>query len=318
MLGNILGWLVFVALAVLFGWLALRLWRVKNRFLKWAGALISSVISLVLALVSIVMLIGMVKFYTPQKVAIPDINVPLTPENIQRGEHLANSFCTSCHSTTGELPLTGGVDLAKDISIPLGSFVSVNLTPAGPLKDWTDGEIFATLRTGVDPDGRRLINMSYMRARHMSDEDIQAVIAYLRSQPAVVNETQDPPDRVNLLAIFLSGAGMLPPFQPPVTGPITAPPKGPTREYGEYIVSFQDCRDCHGEDLKGGKEGQLAPIGWNLQLVKNWTTEQFTTTMRTGVDPNGYHISENMPWKAIGRMDDVELEAIHTYLASLP
>ena len=318
MLGTILGWLVFVAFAVFFGWLAWRSWRAKNRFLKWAGVLLSALLSLILALVSVVMLIGLVKFYTPYKVAAPDMNVPLTAENIQRGEHLANSFCTSCHSTTGELPLTGGVDLAKDLAIPLGSFISVNLTPAGPLKDWTDGEIFTALRHGVNPDGRRLVSMSYVRARYMSDEDLQAVIAYLRSQPAVANETQDPPDRVNLLALFLNGAGMLPPVQPPVTGAITAPPKAPTREYGEYIVSFQDCRDCHGEDLKGGKEGQLAPMGWNLQLVKNWTAEQFITTMRTGVDPNGYHISANMPWRAIGRMDDVELEAIHAYLASLP
>jgi len=318
MVGNILGWLVFVLLAVLFGWLVLRAWRAKNAILKWAGVVLSGLLTLALSAVSVVILIGLVKFYMPRNVPVPDLSVAMTPENIQRGEHLANSFCTSCHSPTNELPLIGGIDLAKDISIPLGSFVSVNLTPGGPLKDYSDGEIFNVLRNGVNPDGRALVFMSTVRARNMSDEDTQAVIAYLRSQPAIDNPTQDPADQPNLLAAFLSGAGMLPEGQPPVAGVITAPPIGATVEYGEYILSYQDCRDCHGEDLKGGKPGQLAPIGWNLDLVKKWTAEQFITTMRTGLDPNGYQMSDMMPWKAIGRMDDVELEAMYLYLVSLP
>jgi len=76
-------------------------------------------------------LVGMVKTYTPHKVAAPEISVALTPENIQRGEHLANSFCTSCHSLNGKLPLTGGLDLGKDFPINLGTYISSNLTPAG-------------------------------------------------------------------------------------------------------------------------------------------------------------------------------------------
>ncbi len=318
MIANILALIVMVLLVVLFGWLALRARRANKPVLKWAGMVLSGLLGVVLALVTVVALIGMVKAYTPVDVPVPDLSVPLTDENIQRGEHLANSFCTSCHSVNGELPLTGGRDLADDLSIPLGSFVSVNLTPAGPLKDWTDGEIFAALRNGVSRNGRRLVLMSTVRARNMSNEDTQAVIAYLRSQPAVANETPYPPDQINLLGLILLGANMLPQGQPIITGAISAPPKGPTLEYGEYILSFQDCRDCHGEDLKGGVQGQLAPIGWNLELVKNWTLDDFITTMRTGVDPNGYQLSEVMPWKATGRMDDVELEAMYLYLVNLP
>ena len=318
MISSILGWLGIVVFSLLFGWLALRAWRANNKVLKWAGTVLSGLLALILSLASIVILIGMVKWYTPRNVPVPDLSVPLTPENIQRGEHLAISFCATCHSVTGEMPMTGGVDLAKDLSVPLGSFISVNLTPAGPLKDWTDGEIFNALRFGVDRNGQALVNMSQIRARYMSDEDIQAVIAYLRSQPPVDNETQDPPDKLNMLAFFLGGANLLPPEPPSITGVITAPPKGATVEYGEYILSFQDCRVCHGENLKGGVEGQLAPIGWNLELVKNWELEQFIATFRNGVDPNGHELSANMPWKAIGRMDDVELEAMYLYLVSLP
>ena len=93
--------------------------------------------------------------------------------------------------------------------------------------------------------------MSNFRGRNLSDEDLQSLIAYLRNQPAVDNETQNPPDQPSLLGLILLGAGMLPAGQPPITDGIAAPPKGPTVEYGEYILSYQDCRDCHGENLLG-------------------------------------------------------------------
>ena len=94
------------------------------------------------------------------------------------------------------------------------------------MKDWSDGEIMRVLRSGIDPDGRWLLAMSNVNVRHMSDDDIESVIAYLRSQPAVVNETLEPPDQPTFLGAIMMGAGMLPEGEAPVTGSITAPPKG--------------------------------------------------------------------------------------------
>src|SRR5574341_765738 len=315
---NILFWLIMLAVSVLFGWLTWRAWRAKNAIMKWGGVVLSGLLTLIVAALSVVTLMGLVKLYAPRDAPIPDLKVAGTPEQIQRGEHLANAFCVTCHSVSGELPLTGGVDLGKDVPLPLGTFVSVNLTPAGPLKNWSDGEIMHVLRNGIDPDGHWTLMMSNVNVRHMSDEDLQAVIAFLRSQPAVVNETQDPPDQPTLLAAIMLGAGMLPEGQAPITGVITAPPKGSTVEYGQYVLSYQDCRGCHGEDLTGGKKGQLAPVGPNLRVVKGWTQEQFITTLRTGVDPSGHRLSAQMPWKAVGRLDDEELAAAYAYLTSLP
>ena len=315
---NILGWLAFVAIAILFGWLTWRAWKAKRAWVKWPGVILGGLLALIIGLVSVITLIGLVKLYGPPDAPIPDLKVAGTAAQIQRGKYLANSFCTQCHSVTNELPLTGGIDLGKDIPLPLGTFVSVNLTPAGPLKDWSDGEIMRALRNGIDRDGRGLVLMSNVRVRNMSDEDLEAVIAYLRSQPAVVNETQNPPDQVNLLAVFMLGAGLLPEGLPPITGVITAPPKGPTAEYGQYIIGYQDCRDCHGEDLNGGIEGQLAPVGPSLKVAKGWTQEGFVTTLRTGVDPSGHTLSDQMPWKALGRMNDEDLTAMYEYLLTLP
>ncbi len=315
---HIVPWLILVAVSVLFGWLTWRAWRAKNAFLKWGGVVVSGLLTLIIGLVAVVSLIGLVKFYMPRNIPVPDLKVEGTPEQVARGKYLAVSFCTGCHSADNELPLTGGMDLGKDFPVALGSFVSANLTPAGPLKDWSDGEIFRALRNGMDRDGHWLVLMSNVRVRHLSDEDLKALIAYLRSQPAVVNETQTPLDQPNFLAAVMLGAGMLPEGQAPIMGVITAPPKGPTEEYGQYLLSYQDCRDCHGEDLTGGKEGQFAPIGPSLRVVKGWTKEQFVATVRTGVDPGGNALSDQMPWKALARMDDEDLAAMYAFLSNQP
>lgn len=318
MLSNILIWLAFVGVVVVLGWLAFRAWHAKKKMVKWGGVIVSGLLAIVMTLVGVAFLNGMLKAYTPRNAPVPDLKIAGTPAQIERGHHLANSFCASCHSTTNELPLTGGVDLGKDFPMPLGSYVSVNLTSAGPLKDWSDGEIFRAIRNGIDRGGQVLFAMSGARGRHLSDEDIQAVIAYLHSQPSVANDTPLPPDQFNPLALILVGAGVIPEGEPPITEPIAMPPLGPTAEFGKYVLSYQDCVLCHGADLTGGKPGQLAPLGPNLRLVKDWTKEQFITTLRTGVDPSGHALNEQMPWRNIGRMADDELAAVYAYVTQLP
>jgi mono/diheme cytochrome c family protein len=91
-----------------------------------------------------------------------------------------------------------------------------------------------------------------------------------------------------------------------------------TVEYGEYVLSYQDCRKCHGPNLKGGVQGQFSPIGPGLDFVKEWSLDQFISTMRTGLDPAGHKVGAAMPWRAIGKMDDEELAAVYEYLVHLP
>jgi mono/diheme cytochrome c family protein len=170
----------------------------------------------------------------------------------------------------------------------------------------------------VDADGRWLMLMSYTNAGRLSDDDIRAVIAYMRSLPAAGEQTPDPPGRLSLLGLVMLGAGLLPSGKPVITGSITAPPKGATFQFGEYILSYQDCRQCHGPRLTGGVPGQIGPFGPDLNLVRDWKLAEFMTTMRTGIDPNGRELSGQMPWRPIGRMDDEELAAVYEYLTHLP
>jgi mono/diheme cytochrome c family protein len=290
-------------------------WAFQIRLLKWVGAVLGSLLVAAIGAMAVIVFLGWHKLNS-RSAPVPYLTVAGSAEQIERGHAIANAFCGACHSKTGTL--TGGEEFGKQFPIPLGTFVSANLTPAGPLKRWSDGEIFRAIRNSVDRDGHQLFVMSLTNAGRLSDDDIKAVIAYIRSLPADGVVAADPPDQFNLLGLFLLGTGKLPGGKPVITAGISAPPKGPTVQYGEYIMSYQDCRECHGADLTGGVQGQLPPVGPGLSLVKDWKLQDFIATMRTGIDPNGYHLGEQMPWRPIGKMDDEELTAIYTYLTNMP
>lgn len=219
-----------------------------------------------------------------------------------------------CHSINKELPLSGGRDFGEGLGIPIGSLVPYNLTPGGPLKDWTDGEIFRAIREGVDRNNRPLLTMQGIPYRNLSDDDIQSIIAYLRSQEPVDNSAGG--DQPSFLFAIFAGAGLVP-DPGPSRAIVTAPPKAANVEYGRYVASYAGCRDCHGPNFTGGKPG-LTPVGPNLvSITSTWNSDDFIRTLRTGVDPSGHMLSTVMPWKTMGKMDDTELTALLAYIQSL-
>ena len=304
-----------IVIAALLAWFGVRAWRSQNRLLKWAGAGSAFFLAVVASVTIVLTSAGILKL-SARTAATPNLTVARTTSQIQRGQAIANGFCGACHSRTGTL--TGGLDIGKDLSVPVGSFVSSNLTAAGQLAHWSDGEIFRAIRNGVDAKGHWLIMMSYTNAGKLSDGDIQSIIAYIRSLPAAGQATPEPPDQLSPLGLVMLGAGLLPSGKPVLNGAIKAPPKSPSAQYGEYILSYQDCRECHGSKLTGGVQGQLAPIGPGLSLVKDWTLEDFISTLRTGMDPSGHQLGKEMPWQPIGKMDNEELTAMYEYLVGLP
>jgi mono/diheme cytochrome c family protein len=305
-------WLtVLIVLSAVLIHAGMRARRIQRRGPRITSMAMLAALSILAVSASVMAIAGIIKA-TSRSAPVPYLQIVGTPEQIRRGAAIADSFCVACHSQTG--PLTGGMDVGKHLAVPVGSFVSSNLTPAGALAHWTDGEIFRAIRNGVDAQGHWLTIMTYTNVNHLSDADIEALIAYLRSRAAIGAQTPNPPDHFNLLGLMMLGAGLLPSGSPVFTGTVKAPGKSPTAEYGEYILSYQDCRACHGASLTGGVPGQIAPVGPSLQLVKSWKVEQFIATFRTGKDPTGRQLSEVMPWRTIGQMDDDELTAIYEYL----
>jgi cytochrome c553 len=309
---NAISLVILIVTSALLVWAGIRAWRIDNNaLLRWSGVCSAGLLATAASLLSVLTVIGLFRLHA-RCAPVPNLTIAGTPAQIQRGQAIDSSFCSACHSTTGHL--TGDMDIGKDIPIPVGSFVSSNLTPAGQLSRWSNGEIFRAIRNGIDAEGHWLTIMSYTSAGKLSDDDIKALIAYLRTQPAAGTATANPPDQFSLLGIILLGAGMLPRGKPVFTGVITAPPKGPTVEYGEYISWYLDCRECHGASLTGGVPGQLGPIGPSLSIIKEWKPAQFIATMRTGTDPNGHQLSKQMPWGPIGKLDDEDLVALYEFL----
>lgn len=160
---------------------------------------------------------------------------------------------------------------------------------------------------------------------YLSDEDLGALIAYLKNLPPVDNEL--PLTDLGPLGRVMLTLGQLPPEIVPNViaidhdGPRPATPEpGVTVEYGKYLSTT--CTLCHGENLNGQMittdAEYLAP---NLTMggeMHAWSEEDFIATLRTGVTPSGRQLKDVMPWKYLGQMTDDELQAVWMYLQSLP
>jgi mono/diheme cytochrome c family protein len=314
MIINLLILLVLALLTLVFLWLLVRSFRSHHKVLKWFGVFITAVFSLLFLAVTVTAARGLYIIYSPRPAPQVNVQVNSTPEKIARGQYLAQVVCIGCHSSNQQLPLSGAhTNFADETGLPLGSLYPANLTPGGEVGTWTDADLFRALRYNIRP-GQHTLLMPVQGVRALSDADAEAVIAFLRSQPAV--QYTPPATQPSVLMAVFVGLGAVDVTPKLDTTPVIAPPKAATAEYGQYVVAIMGCRDCHGNDLHGGKPP--APPAPDLVVVKGWTQDQFVTALRTGVVPGGSQLSNDMPWREFSRLEDVELQAAHAYLRSLP
>jgi len=324
---DITGITILVVLIFVFGVMTFRAWRLKSRWLKWIGMFLSGLLTLITLALLILALVGFSKLNDRFDNPIQDVQVAGTPDQIARGEQLAH-ICLSCHTPGNQMPLSGSNFAVKFGFPPVGSLYAPNLTPSGNIADWTDGEVIRAIREGIDQNGRSLLVMPSANFRNMSDEDVQALVAYLRSQP---EESEPTPDtHFNLLgAIFMNLADFRTAQQP--AGQVTAP-QAKTPEYGKYLVDIMGCRACHGDQLQGKLEnGQPGPPpGPNLTLIiPQWTEDEFMTFFNTGTLPGGSQVpimtlksgfsEPRMPWQMVrAATTEDDLKAMFAYLHNLP
>lgn len=249
---------------------------------------------------------------------VQPVTVARTQEQVERGRYMVATFpgCIGCHaSNPGANPPVLDGNLIADLK-PLGDFYAPNLTPGGRLREWSDGEIVRAIREGISKDGRGLVIMPAGEYRHLSDSDVQSIVAYLRSQPAVQKETPLP--SLTFLGRMLLGTGQVGLSIQERVQNVSAPPRGATPEYGRYLAQISGCQACHGANLDGENIPPGPPKGPNLRVVKGWTDEQFLRAMREGVDPSGRQLSEEMPWREYGKGTEADLRALYGFLRSLP
>lgn len=311
---DFVGLLVLLVLVILFAYLTIRSWGSQRGILKWVGLVLSGLLTLVFGILLIVAVMGTLRLNQNYDASHPvaQVQVASTPEQIAQGERIAH-FCAGCHSPDGQLPLRGN-NFAAEVGFPIGTLYAPNLTPSH-LGTWSDGEIIRAIREGVTKSGRSLIIMPSEYFKHFADEDVQAIVAYLRSQPAATPDT--PPNNLNVLGAILVNAFPIFTVQPHITAPIPRP-EGVTAQRGEYLVNFLGCRGCHGESLTGG-EGFAGPAPNIAVVVPQWTETDFVNLIRTGKDPEGHQVdAERMPYKEFSQVaTDDELKAIFLYLKGL-
>ena len=286
-----------------------------RKVLKWIGIGIGVLVGLVIVAAITLYFVGGSRLNKTRQLQTPAVAIPSDDQVVARGKHMVNVNCTSCH----------GDDLAGDVLLDdpmIGTIYTANIT--GLAERRTDDEIVLAIRHAVGPDGRQLVAMPSDAFIYFSEEDLGAIVSYLKTIPRV--EKASPGLDLSIMGQIMLGARLFGDLSAADTinhdQPFTSMPTiGANVEYGEYLSPL--CISCHGPDLSGAQPSiQGSPIAPNLTPgggLAGWSEADFIQAIRSGVTPSGHQMDpEYMPWKSWAKFDDEELQAIWMYLNSLP
>jgi mono/diheme cytochrome c family protein len=255
------------------------------------------------------------RIYRPPADAVP---IPTDTGSIARGKHLveAVAVCTICH----------GDDLAGKLAFDdpfLGHGYTANLTRGrgGIGNRYQAADWIRSIRYGVRPDGSGIAFMPSDHYNAISDADLGAMIAYLRSVPPVDNERTSV--ELNPWARLLIAAGLFGQVNRTALIDLSTPRTRAPRDAGEYLADVGGCSFCHGPGLAGSQGPEPgAPAAPNLTgdgSLRQWTLAEFITSMRNGLADDGHAINPKyMPWQGYRKMTDPELAAIWRFAGHQP
>lgn len=256
---------------------------------------------------------------------------------LERGTYLAQgiSGCGNCHT-----PRTADGTLIEDMKLA-GAFVierpnvkayAPNITPDEEtgIGTWTDEQIVRAIREGVHPEGRILgPPMPFVFYRGISDRDVQSLVAYLRSLPAVRNVVP----RSEYYAPPPSSWG------PPVSSVAEVSPDDELA-YGAYLAGpLGHCIDCHTllengkiqfDRVGGGGNVYTKPFGYQFAAVSSnitphrelgigaWSDAEIKRAITAGHSRDGRELLPFMGFIFYKNIDERDLDAIVAYLRTLP
>lgn len=280
---------------------------------------------------------------------------------VERGRYLVNhvAACIDCHSPMGPMGpdpdhlLEGNpafADLVPDDD-EMGLVPTPNLTPDNDtgLGEWTDEEIKNAFLNGEKNDGTALFPiMPYFVFHNMSDDDADAIVAYLRSLEPVDNPI---PDRQELPFPFEDPAEPVPADMIPDTTLADDDPDYESAQNGRYLAGMIGvCMECHTADAEqgspvpidvdnlfaGGKVFAAAEFGlptppfpeeiYSRNLtpdptgIQGWTPEEVAGVLREGIDEEGDGICPPMPvgpMGAFGGLTEQDALDIGTFLTTI-
>ena len=292
-----------------------------KRVLRIVGLVFGSLIGIVFLAGIVLYLMGNARLNKVYDFPASNVTVPTDAASIEYGKHRAEILCQGCHGED-----LSGIDNWFNAG-PLGTIDSANLTAGegGVGQAFTTEDYVRAIRHGIGKDGKPIFMTAVPSTAFLSDDDLGAIIAYLKTVPPVDHQLEG--ERFTPLAKILLAAGLLDKLPVEAVShdvQISAPERAATAEYGEYLVNTNDCRICHGPELNGGPfpDPTITKISPNLTPggeLGFWSEEDFVNTIRTGVTPSGHQLDPQfMPWPSYSKFFDEELQAIWRYLQSLP
>lgn len=258
------------------------------------------------------------------------------PALVERGRYLVEvtAFCGVCHTTRGpdgrllpDMKLAGGRVIAER------GFraVAPNITPDPEtgIGRWTDSEIATAIREGRRPDGSIIgPPMPIALYRGLSDRDLTAIVAYLRTVPPIRHAVTER----STYPFPLTSYGT------PVVS-VPDPPDDPVAR-GAYLAGpVAHCMDCHTPPLANeqrdwsrmGAGGVVFEGPWGAVVARNitpdreygigaWTDEQIVRALAQGVSADGRRLAPPMGARApvYARMTERDLRDLVAFLRSLP
>ncbi|RDK06958.1 c-type cytochrome [Cupriavidus lacunae] len=240
---------------------------------------------------------------------------------IAHGKYLYESRgCMECHGAGG-----GGKQVIDD---PGGLRVRApDLTRANPaIAAYQPVDWVRSIRHGVAPSHRPLLIMPSEDYNRLSDEDLGALVGYLRSLPPAMGA----PAEITMpwLVRALYGVGVVKDAASKIDHSLpvqAAMEAAPTARYGGYVANV--CMGCHGPEFRGGKipgappdwppAADLRPVSGG-PMARYGHASAFIEMMRSGKRPDGTAVSRVMPFDSFGRMNDTDLTALYLFLAGLP
>jgi mono/diheme cytochrome c family protein len=252
---------------------------------------------------------------------VAPVEVRGDPAQVEQGRYLFSTRgCVDCHGANGggKTVIQEGTMLVISPNITAGAN---SVTSAYNIEDWV-----RTVRHGVKPNGNPIMIMPSEDYNRFTDDDMAAVIAYVRQLPPAAGAL--PAVKLPTMVKVLYALGAVKDAAEMIDH--TLPPPVPVAaavslEHGAYVANT--CMSCHGARLSGGFIPG-APPSWpataNLTPGKGSVMGRYPTagiflaTLRSGLRPDGTPISPVMPINSIKHMTDTDLLAVYSYLKTLP
>ena len=277
---------------------------------RWILRILSGLLVLVVVAVGAIWFQSNRLIYAKHEFREHAISVPTDSATIARGYQIARVRCMACHKDS----LKGDPAFFDD---PMVARLVAPNVPA-KLATMTDAEFAGFLLSGVRKDGTSPFVMPPPGLYHLSDADIGALIAYIRSLPV---DSTLPGNSFRLMGRLGVAMGQ---FKTAVASYDTTQervgldPAWATTRHGEYLAR-SICTECHGMRLTGDSAAEGATP--SLAGALAYSPEEFVTLLRTGTPREAgkqLTLMAEVARFAFTHLTDEEISAIYQYIKALP